>query len=65
MTVLCSACEQRRAEKVDTDESRAEDGTIRVSVKRYECPCGAKGTYYVHEDGTEQVTGCLTTEVTA
>lgn len=65
MTVLCSECGQCRARKVGSDKSRHADGSLRSSVEYYECDCGAHGTYSVHENGTEQVTGCLTTEVVA
>ena len=66
MTVRCTVCGQRRVEKkVDSDKSLNNDGSLRTLVERYQCACGEQGTYYRLADGTETITGCVSTEVTA
>ena len=59
--VLVCECGSHNIEITDADESTDENGFVKAFKEWYNCGnCDRSGTYSLHADNTDTLTGCLT-----
>jgi hypothetical protein len=60
MTLVCGRCGSHKIEITEAEESTGENGFVESFKEWYNCAnCDGRGTYAVHEDNSDTLTGCL------